>query len=250
MVRTRVACPWKFVRPSVRASFYPTDWLWWCPGGGTAAASLLQPCPPCRATGDPVLLRARRRRHEQARRWGRAPEVLRQMCINQEPVYLQRLLGLQHAGEAFECFDAAVTEKVLDVFVMERQDDRDEMRPRVSALRPAADRKVHAEHRAHANARQSPLFLQGQHRPLPRGPRRSRGRHGHHHAAAADQLPVVTLYAENEPAQTIDDGIFSSALRGHVLGSVPDEAVLESHIGGNPDISETITRIVAKLTGP
>jgi hypothetical protein len=57
------------------------------------------------------------------------------MCINQRPVYLQRLLRLQHAGEAFERFDATVTEKVLDILAMERQDDRDEMRQRVSALR-------------------------------------------------------------------------------------------------------------------
>jgi hypothetical protein len=35
----------------------------------------------------------------------------------------------------FERFDAAVTEKVLDNLTMERQDDRDEMRQRVSALR-------------------------------------------------------------------------------------------------------------------
>jgi hypothetical protein len=47
----------------------------------------------------------------------------------------QWLLGLQHAGEAFERFDAAVTEKVLDILAMERHDDRDEMRQRVSALR-------------------------------------------------------------------------------------------------------------------
>jgi hypothetical protein len=37
--------------------------------------------------------------------------ALPRMCIDQRPVYLQRLLGLQHAGEAFERFDAAVTEK-------------------------------------------------------------------------------------------------------------------------------------------
>jgi hypothetical protein len=46
------------------------------------------------------------------------------MCINQRPVYLQRLLGLQHAGEAFERFDAAVTEKVLDILAMERTETR------------------------------------------------------------------------------------------------------------------------------
>ncbi len=39
------------------------------------------------------------------------------------PVYLQRLLGLQHAGEAFERFDAAVTEKVLDILAMESPGD-------------------------------------------------------------------------------------------------------------------------------
>ncbi len=61
--------------------------------------------------------------------------ALPRMCINQRPVYLQRLLGLQHAGEAFERFDAAVTEKVLDILAMVRQHDRDEMRQRVSALR-------------------------------------------------------------------------------------------------------------------
>jgi hypothetical protein len=44
---------------------------------------------------------------------------------------------------------------------------------------PAAVRRRHAVHRVHANARQSPLSQQGQHRPLPRG---NRGRHGHHHA--------------------------------------------------------------------
>ncbi len=59
---------------------------------------------------------------------------------------------------------------------------------------------------------------------------------------ASDQLPVVALDAANEPTQMIDDGKISSALRGHVLGNLPDEAVRESHIDGNPDTSETITR--------
>ncbi len=40
---------------------------------------------------------------------------------------------------------------------------------------------------------------------------------------ASDHLPVVTLDAPNEPAQMIDDGIVSSALRGHVLGNIPSE---------------------------
>jgi hypothetical protein len=35
---------------------------------------------------------------------------------------------------------------------------------------------------------------------------------------ALDQLPVVTLDAANEPAQMIDDGIVSSALRGTCSG--------------------------------
>ena len=48
----------------------------------------------------------------------------------------------------------------------------------------------------------------------------------------SDQLPVVALDAANEPTQMIDDGIVSSALRGHVLGNIPDEAVRESHIEG------------------
>jgi hypothetical protein len=64
---------------------------------------------------------------------------------------------------------------------------------------------------------------------------------------ASDQRPVVTFDAANEPAQMIDDGAVSSARRGHVLGSVPDEAVLESHIGGNPDTSETITRMTRAI---
>lgn len=42
---------------------------------------------------------------------------------------------------------------------------------------------------------------------------------------ASDQLPVVALDAANEPTQMIDDGKISSALRGHVLGNIPDEAV-------------------------
>ncbi len=58
---------------------------------------------------------------------------------------------------------------------------------------------------------------------------------------AWDQLLVVALDAANEPAQLIDDGIVSSALRGHVLANIPDDAVRESHIEGNPDTSETIT---------
>jgi hypothetical protein len=64
---------------------------------------------------------------------------------------------------------------------------------------------------------------------------------------ASDQLPVVALDAANEPAHMIDDGIVSSALRRHVLENIPDEAVRESHIEGNPDTSETITLIIPKL---
>jgi hypothetical protein len=56
---------------------------------------------------------------------------------------------------------------------------------------------------------------------------------------ASDQLPVFTLDAANDPAQMIDDGIVSSALRGHVLGNIPDEAVRESHIEGKPDARQS-----------
>ena len=37
---------------------------------------------------------------------------------------------------------------------------------------------------------------------------------------ATDQQPVVTFDAANKPAQTIDGGLVSSALRGPLLGSV------------------------------
>jgi hypothetical protein len=41
--------------------------------------------------------------------------TLLRVCVNQRPVYLQRLLQLQHGGVAFSRFDKAVTAKVLDV---------------------------------------------------------------------------------------------------------------------------------------
>jgi hypothetical protein len=64
---------------------------------------------------------------------------------------------------------------------------------------------------------------------------------------ATDRLPVVTLDAANEPAQTINDGFVAARPYAGTCGSnLPDEAVLESHIGGNPDVGATITRVVAK----
>jgi hypothetical protein len=55
------------------------------------------------------------------------------------------------------------------------------------------------------------------------------------HETEGDTAIIMRLDAANEPSQRIDDGIVSSTLRGHVLGSIPDEAVLESHFVGNPD---------------
>jgi hypothetical protein len=51
--------------------------------------------------------------------------VLLRMCISTRgpsrlPPSSGSSLGLQHAGEAFERFDAAVTEKVLDILAIER----------------------------------------------------------------------------------------------------------------------------------
>ena len=41
--------------------------------------------------------------------------TLLRMCVNQRPMYLQRLLQLRHGGDAFARFDTAVTAKVLDI---------------------------------------------------------------------------------------------------------------------------------------
>ncbi len=89
--------------------------------------------------------------------------------------------------------NATVTEKVLDILAMERQDDRDEMRgasksiaTRVKALYLCRDNiarflEDHAEIEGDVA-----IILRQQ--------------------WASDQLPVVTLDAGNEPAQMIDDG--------------------------------------------
>ena len=56
------------------------------------------------------------------------------MCVNQRPVYLQRLLQLRHGGGAFSRFDRAVTDKVLVVGVLV-QGERELVLERVDALR-------------------------------------------------------------------------------------------------------------------
>ena len=60
---------------------------------------------------------------------------------------------------------------------------------------------------------------------------------------ATDQLPVDNIAAAEDPAVPPDDGIVSSALRGHVLGDLPDASVQV----GDPDTSEAVTRQTAKL---
>jgi hypothetical protein len=87
--------------------------------------------------------------------------TLLRICINHRPVYLQRLLRLQHAGEAFERFDAAVTEKVLDILAMERQDDRDKMRPRCLPLQLSGGASGASRARQRASKPSIAIPLQG-----------------------------------------------------------------------------------------
>jgi hypothetical protein len=57
------------------------------------------------------------------------------MCVNQRPVYLQRLLSLRHGTTAFKDFDAAVTEALLDTMRVDIPTERDAARDHVHHLR-------------------------------------------------------------------------------------------------------------------
>jgi hypothetical protein len=61
--------------------------------------------------------------------------TLLRMCVNQRPVYLQRLLQLRHGGVAFSRFDKAVTAKVLDVMGVLLRGERELVLEHVDALR-------------------------------------------------------------------------------------------------------------------
>ena len=61
--------------------------------------------------------------------------TLLRMCVNQRPMYLQRLLQLRHGGDAFARFDTAVTAKVLDIMGVMLHEERELVHERVDALR-------------------------------------------------------------------------------------------------------------------
>ena len=61
--------------------------------------------------------------------------TLLRMCVNQRPMYLQRLLQLRHGGDAFSRFDTAVTAKVLDIMGVMLREERELVHGRVNALR-------------------------------------------------------------------------------------------------------------------
>ena len=61
--------------------------------------------------------------------------ALLRMCVNQRLVYLQRMLGLQHGGAAFAQYDEEVTSKVLEIMGIHLQQERNQVRERVAALR-------------------------------------------------------------------------------------------------------------------
>ena len=176
--------------------------------------------------------------------------TLLRMCVNQRPVYLQRLLQLRHGEAAFSRFDRAVTAKVLDIMGVLLQDERELVLERVDALRclplqlsGGAVRAI-----ARASTRVKALYLC----------RDNIARFFAAHAVSegqmgaimraqwgAEQLPVVSIEEAVVPAPPTDDGVASLALRGHVLGSVPDDSVQVGHISGDPD-TDAATRPTAK----
>ncbi len=61
--------------------------------------------------------------------------TLFRMCVDQRPVYLQRLLGLAQGSEAFQGFDDAVTEALLDTMKVVLPAERIAVRDQVHSLR-------------------------------------------------------------------------------------------------------------------
>ncbi len=113
---------------------------------------------------------------------------------------------------------------------------------------PAAVRRRHEEHRAHATGR-TPTHVNALYLC-----RDNIARFLKVHAEtegdmaiimrqqwASDQLPVGKRTSADDRRRNSQLGSTR-----HVLGNIPDEAVRESHIEGNPDPSNTITHIVAK----
>ncbi len=167
------------------------------------------------------------------------------MCVNQRPVYLQRMLGLQ-GTEAFARFDGAVTDKLLGIMGV-RECDR--ARERVAALRSlplnlsgGAMRSI-----ASAHTRTKMLYLCRDNN-IARFFKRYAERDGPiGEIVRQHDTPVLIIRQATEPTPRIDRGDeMSPALKGHALGGIPETSVEGGTISGDPDTTDACTRPVAK----
>ena len=178
--------------------------------------------------------------------------ALLRMCVNQRPVYLQRMLGLQHGTEAFVRFDGAVTDKLLGIMGIHLPSERDRARERVAALRSlplnlsgGAMRSIASEH-----TRAKMLYLCRDN--IARFFKRYAERDGPlgeimRRQWRATTLPVLTIRQATEPAPGTDMGDeMSPALKGHALGGIPETSVEGGTISGDPDTTDACTRPGAK----
>ena len=178
--------------------------------------------------------------------------ALLRMCVNQRPVYLQRMLGLQHGTEAFARFDAEVTDKLLSIMGVHLADQRDNVRRRVAALRSLPLNLSGGAMRSIASepTRAKMLYLCRDN--IARFFKRHAERAGPMGEIVRRQwrettLPVHTIRQATEPAPGADGGDgMAQALKGHALGGIPDASVEESTINGDPDTTDACTRPVAK----
>jgi hypothetical protein len=177
--------------------------------------------------------------------------TLIRMCVNQRPVYLQRLLSLRHGTTAFKDFDAAGTEALLDTMRVDIPTERDAARDHVHHLRGL------------------PLHLSGSNVcHISRLPPRVRSLilcrdniarfHMMHAAVNGDlctmlrrqwqleQLPLTTIApaALEDCTLAADNHPMWDALAGHAIGNIPPASVVVSTVSGDPDTS--VTREEAK----
>ena len=178
--------------------------------------------------------------------------ALLRMCVNQRPVYLQRMLGLQHGTEAFARFDGAVTDKLLGIMGVHLPGECDRARERVAALRSLPLNLSGGAMRSIASTHTRTRMLYLCRDSIARFFKRYDERVGPMGEIVRRQwrettLSVLTIGRATEPAPGTDMGDETSpALKGHALGGIPETSVEGGTISGDPDTTDACTRPVAK----
>jgi hypothetical protein len=178
--------------------------------------------------------------------------TLIRLCINQRPVYLQRLLGLAHGSSAFQGFDDAVTDALLDTMKVVLPVERMAVRDQVHSLRslPLHLSGSNVRHIGRPTTRVRALLLGRDN--IARFHATCRDRNGGLCALLRAQWRLEHLLPQTHitPAAgydpTTDADTAWAVLAGHTLGDIPASSIIGDFVSGDPDTSVARTEAVTR----